>query len=202
MPLAGQPWYGFNVCPVGPSLREVDERLGFDSDMCVPIFPNEAHPTGRRPVRPDGRFPYDNCYHWAGLDMDVRVHARKAGFDDARAVRLPPCDWVDLSSVLDLDQGRAMCKRFAYQQAVSASGSSDQGRAPALESSPSNSSERPKDATLSSSGETDIFEPPVDFEDPEYMPLVHLWLDLTPNLKQEVIGDPVDLYRERFAIIR
>ena len=68
-------------------------------------------------------------------------------------------------------------------------------------SSPSNSSERPKDATLSSSGETDIFEPPVDFEDPEYMPLVHLWLDLPANLKRNDIGDPVDLYRERLAII-
>ncbi|KAM5537900.1 hypothetical protein V8D89_008376 [Ganoderma adspersum] len=170
--------------------------------MCVPIFPNESHPTGRHPVRPDGKFPYDNCYHWAGLDMDVRVHAREAGFDDTRAIRLPPGDWVDMSSTLDLDQGRAMCTRFARQQAVSDSCSSDKALASALESSSLHASEQQGGTAPSAraSGEVDIFEPPVDFEDPEYMPLAHLWLDLPANLKQEDIGDPIDLYRERFAI--
>ncbi|KAF7317548.1 hypothetical protein MKEN_00841700 [Mycena kentingensis (nom. inval.)] len=35
---------------------------GLDASMCVPIFPETRHPTGRPPLKPSGTFPWPNCY--------------------------------------------------------------------------------------------------------------------------------------------
>lgn len=187
------------MLPIGPSLRAVDEKHGFESDMCAPIFPNETHPSGRPSVRPDGVFPYNNCYHWAAMDLDVRVQAREDGFDHTRAIELSAGEQLDMAMLFRPDLGRAKRTQMAREQA--ASKLPDRASAPES-SSPLPTAEHPKDPDVAASDEVDIFQPPVDFEDPEYVPLVHLWLDLEDNLKQEDIGDPVDLYRERLAIIR
>ena len=180
--------------PIGPSLRAVDEKRGFESDMCVPIFPNETHPAGRPPVRPGSVFPYDNCYHWAGLKLDVRVRAREERFDNTRAIRLPAGQKLDMDLQFRPDLGRAKRTRLAREEAASI---------PLDHATPAESSPPPPPAKdVTTLGETDIFEPPEDFQDPEYMPLVDLWLDVAENVKQEDIGNPVDLYRERFAIMR
>ncbi|KAI0690781.1 hypothetical protein C8T65DRAFT_527480, partial [Cerioporus squamosus] len=81
-PFPGKPWYGFTASLVGPSLRVPDEGQCISADMCIPIFPNTAHPLGREPLRPMPRtFPYDNCYHWSLTDMKIRVVASPEGFD-------------------------------------------------------------------------------------------------------------------------
>ena len=197
LPFPGREWYTYNVRPVGPSIRAVHEKRGFESDMCVPIFPNEAHPTGRPPVHPSSDFPYDNCYHWAAMDLDVRVSSREEGFDNARAIRLPVRQRMDMHTQFRPDLGRAKRTRLAREEAASAP---PDHTALSESSPPLPGMEQPED--VSTSDEVDIFEPPEDFRDPEYIPLVHLWLDVADNLKQEDIGDPVDLYRERFAIMR
>lgn len=165
--------------------------------MCVPIFPNEAHPTGRPSVRPGSSFPYDNCYHWAGMDLEVRVRAREEGFDNTRAIRLPAGQQLDMDAHFRQDLGRAKRTQLAHEQADSVPLDHSSGSGFQVSSSP-------PDARQSEDGaaEVDVFEPPEDFEDPEYIPLVDLWLDVAENLKQEDIGNPVDLYRERFAIMR
>ncbi|KAM5537904.1 hypothetical protein V8D89_008380 [Ganoderma adspersum] len=192
-PFSGGKWYVYNVRPVGTSLRAVHEKRGFEADMCVPIFPNEAHPAGRPPARPSSAFPYDNCYHWAGLDLDVRVLAREEGFDNSRAIRLPAGEQLDMDSQFRPDLGRAKRARLAREQAASI----PPDHTALLESSPP----PPAVEDVATPTEADIFEPPEDFRDPEHIPLVHLWLDVADNLKQEDIGDPIDLYRERFAIM-
>ncbi|PIL33722.1 hypothetical protein GSI_04347 [Ganoderma sinense ZZ0214-1] len=189
-PFSRGKWFTYTVCPIGTSLRTVDEKRGYESSMCVPIFPNEAHPAGRPPIRPGSAFPYDNCYHWAGLDLDVRVRRREEGFDNTRAIRLPAGQQLDLDAQFRPDLGRAKQTRLAREKVASVR--------PALETSSEPSvPEQPEDVT----NEVDIFEPPEDFEDPEYIPLVDLWLDVADNLKQEDIGDLVDLYRERFEVM-
>ena len=192
-PFPGHPWSVYDVWPVGPSLRAVDEKRGLEPDMCIPIHPNETHPTGRTPACPTSPFPYDNCYHWACMKLDLRVHVTEEGYDKTQAIRLPAGDMVDMTSLFSSDRGRGRRALLARKQAAPTSPSTP---APATQAS-----EQMKDATVGA--EADIFEPPTkDFKDPEYIPLVHLWLDLPANLKQEDIGDPVDLYRERFAITR
>ena len=194
-PFSGGNWFLYNVRPVGPSIRAVHEKRGYESDMCVPIFPNETHPSGRPSIYPGSPFPYDNCYHWAGLNLDVRVRAREDGFDNTRAIRLPAGQKLDMDAHFRADLGRARRTRLAREEAVFLP--PDHG-APSSESS----SMPPVAEKFATPGEVDIFEPPEDAKDPEYIPLFHLWLDIADNLKQEDIGDPVDLYRERFAIMR
>ncbi|RPD57878.1 hypothetical protein L226DRAFT_472381 [Lentinus tigrinus ALCF2SS1-7] len=89
-PFPGKPWYGFSASLVGPSLRAVDEERCISADMCIPIFPNTAHPGGREPVRPkpERPFPYDNCYHWSFTDTKIRVIASPEGFNARIAVKL------------------------------------------------------------------------------------------------------------------
>lgn len=167
--------------------------------MCIPIFPNGAHPTGRVPFRPTSPFPYDNCYHWASMKPSVRVHVREEGFDATEAIRLSGGDMVDMMSLFSSDRGHG--KRALLARGQSASVPSGCTSELESSSSPLPTTEQRQDATASD--EPDIFDPPTkDFRDPEFVPLVHLWLDLEANLKQEDIGDPVDLYRERFAITR
>nr|VWP01481.1 Cell cycle regulatory protein [Ganoderma boninense] len=196
LPFPGWDWYAYNVRPVGPSIRVVYDKRGYESDMCVPIFPNETHPTGRPPVHPGSDFPYDNCFHWAAMDMDVRILAREEGFDNTRAIRLPVRQRMDMDLQFRPDLGRAKRTRLAREEAMSL---------PPDHVAPSDASSSPPTTETSegvdAGGEVDIFEPQVDFEDPEYIPLADLWLDLAETLKQEDIGDPVDLYRERYAVI-
>ena len=196
-PFSSRDWSVYNVRPVGPSLRAVNEKWGYESDMCVPIFPNEAHPAGRAPARPSPAFPYDNCYHWAAMSLDIRVLAREEGFDHTHAIELPAGEQIDMDSLLRPDLGRAKRVRIAREQAMSVP--VDHPSAP--ESSPSPPDVGPSEDTAMPT-EVDIFEPLEDFRDPEYIPLFHLWLNIADSLKQEDIGDPVDLYRERFAIMR
>ena len=55
------------------TLRLENESKGITSDMCIPIYPNEVHPTGRSALRTEPVFPFSNCYHWAFSNIDVRV---------------------------------------------------------------------------------------------------------------------------------
>lgn len=131
------------------------------------------------------------------MDLDVRVHAREEGFDNKHAIRLPVRERTEMESLFRSDLGNAKRTRLAREAAASGPHADVSAREPS--SAPLTTEER-KDTAASD--EDDVFQRPEDFEDPEYIPFVHLWLDLEANLKREDIGDPVDLYRERFVIMR
>ncbi|KAI0350625.1 hypothetical protein OH77DRAFT_1412659, partial [Trametes cingulata] len=76
LPFPHRPWYCYRVWPIAPFVRPRDEAAGVTSDMCTPIFPNMYHPTRRAPLRTEPPFPFDNCYHWSGTSLAVRVRAR------------------------------------------------------------------------------------------------------------------------------
>lgn len=89
LPFPNKPWYRYAVNVVAPSLREEDAGKRITAEMCSPIYPNTQHPAGREPLRPDKPFPYANCYHWSGVEMDIRVLARPEEFDQNQAIALP-----------------------------------------------------------------------------------------------------------------
>lgn len=89
LPFPNKPWYRYAVNVVAPCLREEDPEKRITADMCSPIYPNSQHPAGREPLRPDKPFPYANCYHWSGVEMDIRVLARPEEFDQNQAIALP-----------------------------------------------------------------------------------------------------------------
>lgn len=76
--------------------------------MCIPIYPNEAHPTGRQPIHPRKPFPYKNCYHWLRMEMDVRVLARPEHFDANQAISLPSSDRIEMDLMWSDDVKRVV----------------------------------------------------------------------------------------------
>ncbi|KAI0629529.1 hypothetical protein C8Q77DRAFT_292155 [Trametes polyzona] len=106
LPFPNRPWYRYRISVVTSSLRDPDEAQGYTADMCTPIFPNTSHPTGRTPVRPDKPFPYGHCYHWMGMEMDVRVLAKPELFDQHVAVELPVLEHLRMKQLWQEDQMR------------------------------------------------------------------------------------------------
>lgn len=73
MPVPQQSSFPILVDLIGIGLRPEDAAQCLTSEMCLPIFPTTAHPTGREPLRPNQPFPSSGCYHWAGASINVRV---------------------------------------------------------------------------------------------------------------------------------
>ncbi|KAI0327914.1 hypothetical protein GY45DRAFT_1073239 [Cubamyces sp. BRFM 1775] len=118
LPFPDQPWYRFEILPIAPTLRPEDPPLGITSDMCIPIYPNVSHPTGRAPLHPEpeGLFPYNNCYHWFETTATVRVRARAEEFDETHAVTLPAMGYVKMQQAF-MECGLRMCdNRDAMEQ--------------------------------------------------------------------------------------
>ncbi|KAI0351941.1 hypothetical protein OH77DRAFT_1362833, partial [Trametes cingulata] len=75
LPLPDMPWYEFTLTPIATILRAENARDRITPDMCIPIYPNTAHPAGRPPLQTNPEFPFPNCYHWFATSVDVRVRA-------------------------------------------------------------------------------------------------------------------------------
>ncbi|EIW54175.1 uncharacterized protein TRAVEDRAFT_132051, partial [Trametes versicolor FP-101664 SS1] len=84
----GMPWFSYIATPIATGLRLPAVQNAITSDMCIPIYPNEEHPTGRAPLCTIPEFPFSNSYHWIQLGMDVRVRAKPGDevFDATRAI--------------------------------------------------------------------------------------------------------------------
>ena len=50
----------------------------------MPIFPATHHPTGRAPLRAHPEFPFSNCYHWLGEDMEMDVRIKDGSYPRER----------------------------------------------------------------------------------------------------------------------
>ncbi|KAL1945508.1 hypothetical protein VTO73DRAFT_2359 [Trametes versicolor] len=111
LPFPDKPWYRFRALPIGPHLPPPNEAKGYTSDMCIPIFPNLNHPTGRAPLPSERPFPYGNCYHWIDESFVIRVRARPEGFDETNAIKIPARDEVLMSVAWGEDYKRARAIR-------------------------------------------------------------------------------------------
>ncbi|KAI0752804.1 hypothetical protein C8Q80DRAFT_1148311 [Daedaleopsis nitida] len=75
-PSRADPYSKFNIHLVGSGLRPADPARCVTPDMSIPIFPCTEHPLGRPPIHPNVPLPFTNCYHWGGLDMELRVRIK------------------------------------------------------------------------------------------------------------------------------
>ncbi|TFK57811.1 hypothetical protein BDN72DRAFT_744068, partial [Pluteus cervinus] len=57
-----QPYVVIELIIIGRGLAEPVEEKGIEPYMCLPIFPETNHPTGREPLRTSPSFPFHNCY--------------------------------------------------------------------------------------------------------------------------------------------
>ena len=225
------PWYCFEVDLIGSSLRTVDEERCIAPEMCIPIFPNESHPTDQKALRTKPVFPFSNCYHWIETRIDIRVCAREEGFMVDDAVQLPVPEEMELKSLLAKFGGAAARARKArlppsppepatpeqdpdavnevLPSALSADGDQppdasfdggtpthDRLSCPSDEVPPGDTAEEAVDAIV----HMNVFGNP--YADVEPLPLVQLWIDIHSELKQDEIGNPLDFFKERDAIVR
>ncbi|KAI9067447.1 hypothetical protein FKP32DRAFT_1588548 [Trametes sanguinea] len=117
LPFPGRPWYRFRVSPIATKLRKEDPEIGITPAMCIPIYPNTVHPNGRPPLRPQGVFPYSNCYHWIENIIQVRVRARPEGFDETNVIRLSYDSMSDMAEIWAEDVMAAISAEEAAEAA-------------------------------------------------------------------------------------
>lgn len=191
--------------------------------MCISIYPNTNHPTGRAPIRPRRPFPYGNCYHWIDNTIHLRARARPEGFDETNAVKISDRTELLIGKLFIEDILRAR-KTAALQDslpAVTPGPSVVRGRdhaavAASMFRAPSvySGRELPDGDSASISFEwsrsresaevinsnfddflgMDIFA--VADEDLALVPLVDLWPVLAATLKEEDIASPLELQKE------
>ncbi|KAH9851159.1 hypothetical protein C2E23DRAFT_261375 [Lenzites betulinus] len=108
LPFPDEPWYRFAVALVGPRIRPANRKQALTPDMCTPIYPNEAHPTGRVSLHPEPAFPFKNCYFWYRVGLDVRIRSKPdcGLFDATHAICLPVDERFVLSSHASHDRRR------------------------------------------------------------------------------------------------
>ena len=187
--------------------------------MCVPIYPNETHPTGRAPVHTKPAFPFSNCYHWAFYDVDVRVRATQDGWNSEGGVRLPPKDEISMEMcwasdledavraqekgkrrdegegtfVMNLVNGYNLiysCYCGIIENGSRLSTSIEESNTDSASSVCSSNSEDVDSDLLPFGGK------PMSGHEAELLPLVNLSYDLSAQLKEEEIPHPADLLEE------
>ncbi|KAJ8462579.1 hypothetical protein ONZ51_g10812 [Trametes cubensis] len=89
LPFPDHTTFKYMAYVVGPGLRPAVPEWCLTSDMCTPIYPNTSHPSGtREAVRPEPSFPFSNCYHWHGRDVQVEVRVMNDGQSYAKDERI------------------------------------------------------------------------------------------------------------------
>ncbi|TFK83898.1 hypothetical protein K466DRAFT_665515 [Polyporus arcularius HHB13444] len=205
LPTADDEWHPFEVVPIAPCLRPASERRGATPDMCTPIYPNTAHPSG-----------HSSC------KMDVRIQTRAEQFNNDAAFKLPPHSRVKLWDFMNQDLARMAQTRELHvtlgraPSTHSSDGSEEQAgldyddvpeeesEEGATEDFASNEEGGRNDSVVFPTGNIlqDLFKAGLlgNYESRhDLLPLVDLWFDLPEAIKQEDIPVPVDLFAERDA---
>ncbi|KAI0350638.1 hypothetical protein OH77DRAFT_1524768 [Trametes cingulata] len=203
LPCPGGGPYKYLAYFVGPDPRPDEPENFITSDMCIPIYPNTNHPTGRAPVHPETLFPFTNCSHWVGWDLERKVRVLEGNYPDELSVKLSSRQHVDMESYCGEDLTRS-------HQAKMKHGGQTEVEQPIAEEEPAASST--DEASLAqiselsecSSGsleDIDIFglEPR---DDDELLPVVKVWLDLAGHFADKDIPNPRGFVEESEAVIR
>ncbi|OJT08376.1 hypothetical protein TRAPUB_715 [Trametes pubescens] len=228
LPFPNKPWYRYELNVIAPSLCEEDAARGITADMCTPIYPNNKHPAGREPLRPEKPFPYTNCYHWCNaLEIEIRVLPRPELFNEDQAIQLSYDEQMRFAShqFEDLLRSRRSLsfsteppppplplQRTETEPPVPAGATDPSARKPPSVTSASSRSSFGSSASRSVMSEEsdmnsvdeimamDIFTGPN--ADLDLLPLCELWLDMAVQLKEEDIPSPAGFLKERDEIVK
>lgn len=110
LPFPANPWCKYMVLLVGPDLRPANPADYLTPEMSTPIFPCTDHPSSRPSVRPEPSFPFTNCYHWSGCDMEKKVRVKTRDYteyDEGKVTQLPGIEHVEMGEFLTADLTRS-----------------------------------------------------------------------------------------------
>ncbi|KAI9067484.1 hypothetical protein FKP32DRAFT_1563713 [Trametes sanguinea] len=228
LPFPTNRWFRFEVSLIGTTLRPEDRAKGITSDMAIPIYPNDTHPTSRSPLYPEKPFPFPNCYHWIETMARIRIRRKPEQYDETNAISLSARQHVMIDELFAEDYQRIeafernelatiMEDELTDSAATAAPDNPDSClSAPSTYLPPysvgeghdggeySNASLRdpPKyDPTVQMLFDMDIFNLSHD-ENAEFLPLVDLWFELDEHLTPDTIPNPLEFYSERDVIAR
>lgn len=95
--------FKYFVFIVGPGLRPDNPDDSYTADMCMPIYPNVSHSAGRPPVRPDPDFPFSNCYHWFGPDMELNIRVKNDEYKYGLIAQVPQFTKLPTDQYVDME---------------------------------------------------------------------------------------------------
>lgn len=230
LPFPNKPWYRYELNLIAPSLCEEDAAKGITADMCTPIYPNDKHPTGREPLRPEKPFPYANCYHWCdALEIEIRVLPRPELFNEDQAIKLSYEQQMLFSEhqFEDLLRSRPslafstkspspppiplLPKTGPDALAPAVAGDLSAQKPPSVTSvsSRSSSGSSASRSAISEDSDLDSVDEIMAMDiftgqnvDLDLLPLCELWLDMPSQLKEEDIPSPAAFFEERDEIVK
>ncbi|KAJ3007871.1 hypothetical protein NUW54_g3375 [Trametes sanguinea] len=106
LPFPTNRWFRFEVSLIGTTLRPEDRAKGITSDMAIPVYPNDTHPTGRSPLYPEKPFPFPNCYHWIETMARIRIRRKPEQYDETNAISLSARQHVMIDELFAEDYQR------------------------------------------------------------------------------------------------
>ncbi|KAH9892022.1 hypothetical protein C8Q73DRAFT_650259, partial [Cubamyces lactineus] len=119
LPFPGGGPFKYFAYLVGPGPRPDEPDNFITSDMCVPIYPNTKHPSGRPPVHASPEFPVPNCCHWFGPDYECDVRVIEGVFPEEETTKLPGKGHVRMEICIGEDLQRAYDAKLDHEEAVS-----------------------------------------------------------------------------------
>ncbi|RDX48660.1 hypothetical protein OH76DRAFT_1404589 [Lentinus brumalis] len=208
LPFPESPSCKYTTYLVGPGPRPNDPARYSTADMCVPIFPCVDHPTNRPAVRPNGPFPFSNCYHWTGLGMErrVRVAIRDyTEYDNGKVASLPGIQHIDMDECFSEDFAKGAAAMRAAEaanktlQAAAQIAQSVEKARPAIhdeeEGAMNTTHGGPSDDMADIAG-LEIYGLTYKAED-DLLPVINVWLDLGSQFPEESdVPSPLEFVKE------
>ncbi|KAI0350636.1 hypothetical protein OH77DRAFT_1439750 [Trametes cingulata] len=200
LPYPGGGPYKYLAYLVGPDPRPEEPENFITSDMYIPIFPNTNHPAGRAPVRPNSPFPFPNCSHWVGWDMERQIRVVEGVYPEERAIKLPSEEHVDMEEYCGDDLIRSHSMKVKSAPRTEPSGEEKEEPAPSAGSPVLAQQLNGSNDSLADLEALDIFgfEPR---EGDDLLPVVRIWLDLAGHFTQDDIPSPRGFVQESEALI-
>ncbi|KAI0645081.1 hypothetical protein C8Q79DRAFT_1119835 [Trametes meyenii] len=205
LPFPGGGPYKYLVHMVGPDPRPAEPENFVTSDMCIPIYPNTNHPTGRPPIHASPEFPVSKCCHWIGFDLERKVRVVEGVFPEEETTSLPGkghvrmeiCGGEDLQRIYD---AKLACEETLRSNVVKGIDRGPEDLAEATTGSAS-LSWHPNDSTdtFSDQQDTDMFGLEYDASD-DMLPVIRVWLDIAGEFAETGAPNPKGFIEESEAI--
>ncbi|OSC97595.1 hypothetical protein PYCCODRAFT_1461866 [Trametes coccinea BRFM310] len=232
LPFPSSETFKYATYLIGPGLRPpIPERL-YNSEMCMPIYPATYHPQSDvLPLRSEPPFPFSNCYHWFGSDMepDLRIINDGRNYRDPARIVLPAGEHVrmegarsnDIIRILTARRAKAQESREGDPSATPCQRVSPPAPTPEMHDRCDEAKEGDSlyscddDASRSSRSSVSIPDEANDSVEAlnrmdifgflgrdDLIPIVKIWLDIGSQLKEEDVPNPMEFVEQYNELVR
>ncbi|KAL7277666.1 hypothetical protein ACG7TL_008596 [Trametes sanguinea] len=223
LPFPSSETFQYATYLIGPGLRPPIPDRQYTSEMCMPIYPATHHPQSDvLPLRSEPPFPFSNCYHWFGSDMepDLRIINDGRNYRDPARIVLPTREHGRMERARSNDIIRILTARRAAAQ-ESREREPPPAPTPEVHDRCDEAEEGDSlyswddDASRSSRSSVSILEEANDSVEAlnrmdifgflgrdDLIPIVKIWLDIGSQLKEEDVPNPMEFVEQYNELVR